>query len=368
MKSSAFAISKFSSDKKIIMLKKYQLTSCLILCAGLIAGGISSCKKAPTERDYLSSNARFEPVDAYSPVLGRTFLYKTNFQADGSSFPLQFTLNNIRHADGSPAPELTQPVTVKEWINDYDGTEQTYQQIEDKRKAVQRPFFEIRPGSGDFIFRQAGIAPIRTYPDSGYIFDVKVQNKGNELSFAKLRLQPLGNVPYEPYEYDYYTRLRKTETRTNVSGNNYQAPFSIHPGLQNVYISKDSLMADSAAVVYFRKTGNGHSLTFKFFDQDSIPIDPAKLNSTKWNELVHGFDRKQTSTQVTYTVAYPVPLTTLDTRYAVAGNAKVLFSYTRKGAGGNRSVAAFSLSFAIWEEGDWDVIFRFYRTPRFQDE
>ncbi|MGO4291538.1 DUF5007 domain-containing protein [Chitinophaga sp. RAB17] len=350
------------------MLKKYQLTSCLILCMGVIAGGISSCKKAPPERDYLSNNAGFEPVDAYSPILGRTFLYKTNFQADGSSFPLQFSLQNLRHADGSPAPELTQNVTVKEWVKDYDGTEKTYQEIEDKRKEVQHPFFEIRPGSGDFVFRQASVSQIRAYPDSGYLFDVKVENNGNALSFKKMRLQPLREVPYEPYEYDYVTRLRKTETRTNANGSNYQAPFSIHPGLANVYVSKDTLMADSAAAVYFRKTGNGHSLTFKFLDQDSLPIDPMKLNTTKWNELVHGFDMKQTSTQVTYNVAYPIPLTSLDTKYAVAGNAKVLFGYSRKGTGGNRVGASFSLSFTIWEEGDWEVIFRFYRTPRFQDE
>jgi Domain of unknown function (DUF5007) len=351
-----------------IMLKKYQLKSCLILCAGIVAGGISSCKKAPPERDYLSNNAKFEAVDAYAPILGRTFLYKTNFQADGSSFPLLFTLQNLRHADGSPAPELTQNVTVKEWIKDYDGTEKTYQEIEDKRKAVQHPFFEIRPGSGDFVFRQANATQIRTYPDSGYLFDVKVQNNGNQLSFTKLRLQPLREVPYEPYEYDYVTRLRKTETRTDINGSNYQAPFAIHPKLVNVNVSKDTLMADSAAVVYFRKTGNGHSLTFKFMDQDSLPIDPMKLNATKWDELLHGFDRKTTSTQVTYNVAYPIPLTTLDTRYAKAGNANVEFSYTRKSAGGFRDVASFSLSFAIWEEGDWEMIFRFYRTPRFQDE
>lgn len=350
------------------MLKKYQLTSCLILCMGIIGGGISSCKKAPPERDYLSNNAGFEPVDAYSPVLGRTFLYKTNFQADGSSFPLQFSLLNQRHADGSPAPELTQNVTVKEWIKDYDGTEKSYEEIEGKRQAVQHPFFEIRPGSGDFVFRQASASQIRAYPDSGYLFDVKVENNGNSLSFRKLRLQPLREVPYEPYEYDYVTRLRKTETRTNANGSNYQAPFSIHPGLANVYVSKDTLMADSAAAVYFRKTGNGHSLTFKFLDQDSLPIDPMKLNTTKWSELVHGFDMKKTSTQVTYNVAYPIPLTSLDTKYAVAGNAKVLFGYSRKGLGGGRAEGYFGLNFAIWEEGDWEVIFRFYRTPRFQDE
>lgn len=350
------------------MLKKYQLTSWLILCMGVIASGISSCKKAPPERDYLSNNAGFEQVDAYTPVLGRTFLYKTNFQPDGSSFPLQFSLLNLRHADGSPAPELTQNVTVKEWIKDYDGTEKTYQEIEDKRKAVQHPFFEIRPGSGDFIFRQASASQIRAYPDSGYLFDVKVQNNGNELSFKRMRLQPLKEVPYEPYEYDFVSRVRKTETRTDVTGRNYQAPFSIHPELVNVYVSKDTLMADSATAVFFRKTGNGHSITFKFLDQDSLPIDPVKLNLTKWSELIHGFDIKKTSTQVTYNVAYPIPLTSLSTKYAVAGNATVIFGYSRKGLGGGRAEAAFRLNFAIWEEGDWEVIFRFYRTPRFQDE
>ncbi|WP_316836029.1 DUF5007 domain-containing protein [Pedobacter nutrimenti] len=327
-----------------------------------------SCKKAPAEKDYLSDKATFASVAIYEPVLGRTVLYKTSFNADGSSYPLNFSLQNIRHFDGSPAPELSQSFPTLEWTGLYSGTEKTLKEIEDKRKLVNKPFLEIRPGSGDFIFYKSNAQVINAYPNDGYLFDVKVTNSGNERVMKNFRLRPVQEIPYEPYEFDKYTRRRLTESRISENGLPYTAAFFNHPVMTNVYITKDTLMNDSLARVYFKRVGEGNSLSFKFFDKDSVGIDPAKFNLTKWTELVHGFNMTKTSSEVRYDVAYPIPLTDLDTKYAKGNKAFVNIGFSRTGFNNTRIDANMLLNFGIYEKGDWVIIFKFLRTPRFQND
>jgi hypothetical protein len=339
-----------------------------LYAASLMAVFLVSCKKAPAEKDYLSDKATFSNVAVYEPILGRTFLYKTNFSADGSSYPLNFSLENMRHFDGSPAPELQQSAPALEWTGLYDGTEKTLKEIEDKRKLVNKPFFEVRPGSGDLIFYKSGSGVVSSFPNDGYLFDIKISNKGNERTIKNFRLRPIQDIPYEPFEYDPYTRLRKKESRVTAQGVPYTTAFVNHATMTNVYLSKDTLMNDSLSRVYFKKTGNGNSLTIKFFDKDSVVIDPAKFNLTKWEELVHGFNLTKINTQVSYDVAYPIPLTDLDTKFAKSNKAAINIGYTRTGFSSARIDANLLLNFSIYEKGDWLIIFKFKRTPRFQSE
>lgn len=335
---------------------------------------LSACRKLPEKKDYLSQNASFSREDVYEPILGRTVLVKTQFSGDGSTYPMIFSVENARHAsDGSPATELFQNIKVQEWRRNYTGKETSLAQIDSERVWAEKPFFEIREGSGDFIFRSASSSQIHAYPDSGYLFDVKVQNKGNERVFKDFYLRPLKEVPYEPYEYDVYNHDRKTETRTSKDGKSYYVPYTIHPAsVTNMYFTRDSLFTDTLISVSFYKNtdkgSKGHSLTFKFVDENFNAIDPAKFNNTKWDLLVHGFDMEKTNTQVTYQVAYPVPLTDLSTRYASDGKAHVKFGYSRKGFGGSRVDAYFTLDFSIYEQGDWTILFYFRRNPRFEDD
>ncbi|MNV63872.1 hypothetical protein D3C71_1564900 [compost metagenome] len=124
-------------------------------------------------------------------------------------------------------------------------------------------------------------------------------------------------------------------------------------------------------VVYIRRFsgGNGRSLRFKFLDKDSVAINPMRFNETKWDKLVHGFDRKTTTEYVQYDVAYPIPLINITTPYATGGKANVDFSYSRLGFGGMREVGSLGLDFNIYREGDWEIVFHF-RTdnPKFEDE
>lgn len=356
--------------------------ACYIVGAFIVLFLLPACQKLPPKMDYLSKNADFNKKDVYEPILGRTTLELTQFNGDASTYPLQFTIINERHAkDGSPAPELSQKIKVQEWIRNYTGYEKSLDEIEKKRIWVEKPFLDIRKGSGDFIFWNAPSSIIQAYPDSGYLFDVKVENKGNTRIFENFYLRPLKEVPYEPYEYDIHTGERKTETRTGSNGQSYVVPFTIHPDfVNNMYYTKDSLFTDTLISVYFyRGSGpdsEGHSLTFKFLDEHFNPISPEQFNPLsldnlqhiKWDSLVHGFDMVKTDSTVTYQVAYPIPLTSLTTRYAADGKAHIAFGYSRRGFGGKRIDASFGLEFSIYEPGEWTIIFYFRRNPVFADE
>lgn len=349
-----------------LMKRQNYLTYTLVIAAAMAA-----CKKLPEKKDYLSDNANFNKKDVYEPYLGRTVLELTQFSGDGSTFPLLFSIENARElSSGKPAAELFQPLKVREWQRDYTGLEKSLDEIEAKRVWVNAPFLEIRKGSGDLIFRSAPSSLIKSYPDTGYAFDIKIVNKGNERVIKDFRLRPLKEVPYEPYEYDVYTRKRKQENRQGPTGPAYRVPYTLHPSfIQQLRYKKDSLFTDTLISVYFnRASETGHTLTFRFLDENLQAINPAKFNNTKWDQLLHGFNRRQTDSTVTWDVAYPIPLTGLKTLYAANGKANVTFGYSRKGYNGNREDAYFGLSYAIYEPGDWSITFYFRRNPLFNDD
>ncbi|MCH5598278.1 DUF5007 domain-containing protein [Niabella ginsengisoli] len=325
-------------------------------------------------REYLSPRVTFA-TDTYNPILGRNLLILTQFSADGSNYPLNFELQNLRHADGSPAPELTSLVTVKDWVEQYSGLETSLAEIEAKRKEVQKPYFTIRPGSGDLVFAAASSSVIRGKPDSDslYLFDINVSNNtGDSKIFADQKLVPYKEIAYEPFEYNRETRLPLTENfQIYPPGNTTSITVPKQVRLTtstNLYYTTDSLLQPYMAAVYFRKTGNGNSLTFRFLDKDSIAINPAKFSNTKWNELVHGFNMQMTPAYVKYDVAYPIPLTSLATKYTSGGQAKLLFEYPRRGFGNSLRNGVFGLNFSIHEAGDWEIIFHFKRNLKFEND
>lgn len=330
-----------------------------------------ACRKLPEKKDYLSNNANFNKKLVYEPTLGRTQLELTNFNADGSTYPLHFSIENARSIkDGKTATELFEPVKVQEWLRDYDGKEKSIEEIEAKRVWVQKPFLEVRAGSGDLIFRNASSEKLRTYPDSGYRFDIKIQNLGNEKIIKDFWLRPLKEVPYEPYEYNIYSGERMQENRVDKDGKTYRVPYVIHPSsLSAMYFHKDSLLVDTLVSVYIQKTGTkANTVTFKFMDSRLNPINPDKFSGTKWDSVVHGFNMIKTAAEVKYQVAYPLPLTKLNTKFATDGKARSRFIYSRKGFGGRRLDAVLALNYAIHEPGEWTIIFFFQKDPLFEDD
>lgn len=345
-----------------------------LLSALLVLALVTGCKKTPPVTEYLSPRVSFA-TDTYTPVLGRNLLVLTQFNADKSSYPLNFELQNLRRANGAPAPELTSLVTIKEWVGRYTGLETSMAEIEAKRQEVQIPYFSIRPGSGDLVFAAASSAVIHGKPDTDslYLFDINVSNNtGASKLFSNQKLIPYKEIPYEPFEYNKETRKPLTEsfqTYPPVNTTSITVPKQVRLTTStNLYYTTDSLLQPYMAAVYFRKTGNGNSLTFRFLDKDSLPINPSRFSNTRWTELVHGFNMQMTSSYVKYDAAYPIPLTSITTKYAAGGMAKVLFEYPRRGFGNTLRNGVFGLDFSIYEPGDWEIVFHFKKNLKFEND
>jgi hypothetical protein len=349
----------------MIKTNKYRLLTLALALPLLWVGG---CKKMlPTDVEPFSPKATYTTT-TFMPVLGRTTVFTGIFNPDNSGLPFDFKIVNVRTADGRPsdAPTKTMPVLV--WKKGYTGRETSIAEIEAKREMEAHPLWEIRPKSGEFILWQmADSILLKQQPDSGYLFDVEVRNPGGGKDFKNLRLMPYPMHGYDPYEFDFATGVRKKEKVDDI-----EVPFYNHPGLENVVdVATEKPMKTTDVRVYFNRKGDGNSISFKFYDKDSIIIDPAKFNLTKWDELMHGFNKKQTAEQVTYDVAFPVPLVKLITKYTTGdgSSAAVRFGYDRIGFGGFRQSSFITYAFNLYQKGDWEMVIHFKKSnPKLQND
>lgn len=319
----------------------------------------SSCKKnLPEETLSIAYNSKYTQT-LYQPVLGRNTLFTNIFQYGNSSLPLDFKILNMRRFNGDPAPELTQLYPVLVWQGIYDGTEKSLAEIEAKRKIENHPLFEIRPRSGDFIMWSAANSNmVVAQPDSGYVFDVEMSNSGGRRYFQGMRLTPFRERPYEPSNLDPITGQG-----TNIS---------VNPSGTNIIGERGQPLNTSSDIqVLFKKTGNGNSLTFKFVDSLSNPIDPNNFADTDWNNLVHGFNMTKDNFQVKYDVAYPIPLSAYPTKYTTSsgGQARVAFKFHRMAFGNILQNNYLNFNFNIYQKGDWELTFWFKRDqPKFTND
>lgn len=345
---------------------RYFILSAILTVIVLSAG----CKKwygVPSDTDFLSEQADYT-VRSFSPTIGRTNLFSGSFNADGSNLPLTFQIVNMRNAsDGSPATDPLQVVPTLVWTGAYTGLEGSIAEIEAKRQLEDHPMWEVRK-SGEFVlWPTATNATLPNFQGSasplGYIFDVNISNSGGSRLLKNLTLVPFRERPYDPSNLNALTGAPAAATDSILP-----TVLTGMVGLNNRQVLSNN---NKDVYIYFKRTGNGNSLTFKFLDPSKNPIDPSLFNQTKWSTLVHGFNMQMTSTYVRYDVAYPIPLVVLPTQYTTTDGKKaaVQFSYTRLGFNGARETGILGFNFSIFRQGDWEIDFHF-RTdgPRFQNE
>lgn len=341
---------------------KHTLASLCILFMGLVLLiSTPGCKKnLPKDRESIGLDTRFTQT-VYSPVLGRNTLFSNNFFLGNSSQPLNFKIINMRTRDGSPAPELTRNTPVQIWTQPYLGDEKSIAEIEAKRKIENRPLFEIREHSAQFLMWSSALSKdVRTQPDSGYVFDVEMSNTGGRRYFRDFKLMPFKERAFEPSVQNAITGLAQFVGLTPS-------------GTQNLKGAKTGIpiFSNEISVLFKKISDKENSLTFKFVDSLFKPINPNSFNLTKWDKLVHGFNMVKTNDSVKYDVAYPIPLIEYKTPYTnTAGNrAHVVFSYDRIGFGNLREEANINFDFSIYEKGAWEIIIWFrFESPKFTNE
>jgi hypothetical protein len=362
------------------MKNDYKYTILFLLTLTLMAG----CKKIfdlPQQKDFLSKNLNYGNK-VLEPILGRTTVMG-DLNADNSTYPLQFEITNARFGDGRKITDMLQVHKTWAWIAAYTGRETSLEEINAKRRLEDHPIFEVR-SSGQFILWESSTDKLVTprpadstdfVQDIRY-FDLKVKNTGGEMIIKDFKVRPWKERPYEPSnDINPYTGAiaRDPSDPYNPNKRDYITPSALNNvigALSNRNLENNGARKD--VVVYIRpfSGGTGNSLRFVFLDKDSIPIDPAKFNETKWDLIVHGFNKQMTSNYVQYDVAYPIPLVNIRTTYAPNGSqATSVFSYSRRGFGGGRTTAEVGLNYNIYRAGDWEIVFHFRReNPKFEDE
>jgi hypothetical protein len=356
--------------------------SVLLLVAAVICGGCKKWYDLPAEKDYLSSNVNFTNK-TFEPVLGRNSIMG-GFNADNSTAPLSFEIVNARYGDGRPMTDLFKTAPTYVWTAAYTGLEKSLDEIEAKRKVETHPLFEIR-SSGELIMWASSNNQLITpraidstsFAQDTRYFDLKVKNTGGEVLIKDFVVRPWRERPYEPSnDMNIYTGgiAPNPKDPTNLTDRDYIRPFVYNVvGIQSEkYLVSNDDRKD--VVAYIRPLPvageKAHVLRIKVLGKDSLPINPAVFNETDWKNMVHGFNMLMTNEYVQYDVAYPIPLVEIPTYYARGGTrAHAELIYSRLGFGGSRVLAGLGLDFAIYQEGDWEIVFHFKtENPKFEND
>ena len=347
-------------------------------------GLFSSCSDIydlPEDRDFMSQNIDYINK-IIEPVLGRDNIF-TSLSEDNSTLPMRFEIINTRYGDGRPVTDLSTKAKTYEWITEYDGLEKSLAEIEAKRKIVEKPVFEV-DSNGRLILWAAATneiitpRPVDTVLKTQDIrfFDIKVQNSGGARIIKDFQIIPWRQRDYYPdTDINPYTGGKAPDPQRpkDTTRQDYIIPSYINNKvigeINQLPLVNNNIKKD--IVVYIRpfKGGKGNSLRFKFLGADGQFINPLKFNETKWDILVHGFNKVTKPEYVQYDIAYPIPLNSRKTDYADGGVAKVKFAYSRIGFGGVRDLAEFGLDFKIYKQGDWEIVFHFRNeNPKFEDD
>lgn len=343
-------------EKKILKFAK-------ILAFGMGLFMLVSCNKyIPNDQDSLGTDVVYNTQE-FMPLLGRNIFYNNIVNiGQNTSQPLHFKIVNVRDIDGQPSTLFEDKFPVKVWKGAYTGEEKSIAEIESKRQIEYRPVLEILEKSGNINFWGQGVNSnfVKAQPDAGYLFDIEVSNTGGRRYLRDFKLRPYRERAFEPSIMDPVTGLSPLpythpSNTTNLFGE--RTNLYIFPSEINVYFNKLE-----------SKSSGSRTLTISFLDSLNRPIDVKKFAATEWDKLVHGFNHRFENGKVIYDVAYPIPLAPIQTDYTSAGGSSAVmnFKFRRKGQFGTIEDCGIRMPFAIYEEGDWDIQFRFTNeTPKF---
>lgn len=343
-------------EKKILKFAK-------ILAFGMGLFMLASCNKyIPNDQDSLGTDVVYNTQE-FMPLLGRNIFYNNIVNiGQNTSQPLHFKIVNVRDIDGQPSTLFEDKFPVKVWKGAYTGEEKSIAEIESKRQIEYRPVLEILEKSGNINFWGQGVNSnfVKAQPDAGYLFDIEVSNTGGRRYLRDFKLRPYRERAFEPSIMDPVTGLSPLpythpSNTTNLFGE--RTNLYIFPSEINVYFNKLE-----------SKSSGSRTLTISFLDSLNRPIDVKKFAATEWDKLVHGFNHRFENGKVIYDVAYPIPLAPIQTDYTSAGGSSAVmnFKFRRKGQFGTIEDCGIRMPFAIYEEGDWEIQFRFTNeTPKF---
>lgn len=325
---------------------------------------ISSCKvNIPDDIDALGEELKYNARE-FVPYMGRTSTHENLISATNkTTLPLNFEILDIKDVDGVSVPNiLDRKFPVKIWKKSYTGLEKSIEEIEAKRAIEYRPAIEIQKNSGNFIFwNTTSFLDLQTSPYEGYTMDIGISNSGGSKIDRGLKLRLMKERPYEPSEYDSNTGLA---WGTYVYPTDYQYIRGVKTdlGANNIQVN---------VIKNYDKTSPGNTLTISVVDSLYNPIDIRKFNNTNWTGMIHGFNHRFEGPNAVYDVLYPLPIVKLKTPFTNSDGSKavIMLKYNRLNSFELLEEAFVKFEFAIYEEGHWEIRFRFARElPKFDND
>ena len=334
---------------------------------GVISLIASSCYKQmlPGEKPYFNNDCNFSKND-FVVYPDRINTFYGIFNPANSTQPMKIELSNVTDEEGNPVPELATVVDVPQWSEYYSGLEKSVEEIEAKRTTGKLPAFYVRESSGDVVFWPVDTAVVKP---GNYIFDIVASNAAGKKTFQKFKLHVRRPRPYEPWYFDDVTGDR------TKSGDAYNFP---RPSLNgNVKDELNNNINNNDVTIWYEwKSSTKNTFSVRMFDKDSLPISLSMMNATKWDSLRYnssvakvnvplGFNRRfsEDSAVVTYDRTNPYPIMA-----DVFGERSYMeLAYERR-YNGVRSVGTIGFSFALFKPGSWDIIIKFNKNIRFEND
>ena len=150
----------------------YQISACSLLMAMTLIHTSCVDNFLPEAKEAFDRDVNFTAT-LFDPVMGHTTVYSEIFNSANSTLPLTFEITDMKHVDGTPAPELMEYYPVKVWKTPYLGSETSIDEINSKRTTEYRRLFDVRKHTGEFImWAEANSSILRCQPDSGYILSL----------------------------------------------------------------------------------------------------------------------------------------------------------------------------------------------------
>lgn len=361
--------------------KTYLRQAICLLAWSIICCACSDLYNLPDDKDFLSEEINYSNK-VLEPTLGRTSVF-SSLNLQNSTTPLKFEIVNARYGDGRPVDDIFMVKSAYEWIAEYNGKETSIEEIEKKRRLVERPMFEVDDHGRLILWNSSNNESIEPRPKDTVLkthdirfFDLKVTNTGGMRIIKDFQIIPWRELKYSPnHDINPYTGGVAPHPKypKDPKKRNYLTPSWMN-GIVGEKSNSSLINNDDRkdVVVYIQEyegTGNQSTIRFKFMDKDGQFMNPKLFNETKWDQLVHGFNLVFNEEYVQYDVAYPMPLVAINTPYVNGNNATVKFAYSRLGWGGGLVIADFGMNFQIHRAGNWEMIFHFTNdNPKFDNE
>lgn len=157
-----------------------------------------SCYKVPLEKGFLSDFLKLKGADTLLVSVGGKG-YSDIAWLDGSTEPCEFSIDNVRDANGNVSDQFFETFAYRTWQKPYNWeTDTTLSLIEAKLGEFQWPALMINPVNGQIQYLET----TSNLKDAGDVFhlDVRVKNSWGEKVYKDYSIMKL-STEFKPYKF-----------------------------------------------------------------------------------------------------------------------------------------------------------------------